>query len=224
MSIVVSVDRVSKSYGREEVLRDVTFSIGCGEAVALIGPNGAGKTTMLRLLVGAVRPDSGEVRVAGDMVPAAFAHTRVAYFGGESTMPPGIRVAAWRRLFQEPAASDPDARLLGVLSRGTRQMVGLRTVFSLPALRLIALDEPWEGLDPDASRWLAQAVRARRASGAALLLSSHRLHDLAGLCDRYLFLNDGRVLSFEARALGADGIVTSDALFSAFDRMREGRL
>lgn len=222
MTTVVTVDRVSKAYGRDEVLRDVSFSVARGEAVALIGPNGAGKTTLLRMMVGALRPDRGEVRIAGELLPSALAQTRIAYFGGEHTMPPGITVAAWRGLFHAPSSCDGDNRRLGVLSRGTRQMVGLRTVFSLSALRLIALDEPWEGLDPDASRWLGEAVRARRASGAALFLSSHRLHDLAGLCDRYLFLNDGRLLGFSARALCGNGPVTADALFAAFDRLREG--
>ena len=221
MSAVISVDRVSKSYGRNAVLRDVSFSVACGEAVALIGPNGAGKTTLLRIMIGAMQPDDGEVRIEDELLPAAFARTRVAYFAGEMTMPPGVTVAAWRRLFQKPCRRDSDARRLGLLSRGTRQMVGLRAIFSLSALRLIALDEPWEGLDPDAARWLAEAVRVRRANGAALVLSSHRLHDLAGLCDRYLFLNEGRLLGFSARALSDDGRVTADVLFAAFDRLRE---
>ncbi len=222
MSGLVTVERLSKAYGREEVLHDVTFAVSRGESVALIGPNGAGKTTLLRLIIGAIRPDAGEVRVAGELPPGAFSRTRAGYFGGEMTMPPGVRVGAWRGLFQEPRPLDGDRRFLGLLSRGTRQMVGLRNVFSLPALRLIVLDEPWEGLDPDASRWLADAVRARRANGAALILSSHRLHDLAGLCDRYLFLNEGRVLGFQASALCADGPVTADVLFATFDRLREG--
>jgi ABC-type multidrug transport system ATPase subunit len=221
MNALLTADRVSMAYGRAEALSDVTLSVIRGEAVALIGPNGAGKTTLLRLLVGILRPSRGEIRIAGDLVPAALTHTRVAYFGGEMTMPPGVTVAAWRSLFQEPSSHDHDRRLLGTLSRGTRQMVGLRTVFSLPALQLIALDEPWEGLDPDAARWLGEAVRARRGNGAALILSSHRLHDLAGLCDRYLFLNAGRLLSMSARAVCADGPVTADALFAVFDRLRQ---
>ncbi len=222
MTALVAVEHVFKAYGCEEVLRDVSLSVGRGEAVALIGPNGAGKTTLLRLMVGALKPDGGEVRLAGELLPAGLSQTRVAYFGGEQTMPPDVSVTAWRGLFLQPSSHDGDRRRLGVLSRGTRQMVGLRTVFSLSALRVIALDEPWEGLDPDAARWLADAVRARRAGGAALVLSSHRLHDLAGLCDRYLFLNEGRVLGFSARALCSDGPVTAAALFAAFDRLREG--
>src|SRR5207244_12898492 len=81
-----------------------------------------------------------------------------------------------------------DARPLRSLSRGTRQLRGLRTVFSRQHLRLLVLDEPWEGLDPDAARWLSTAIETKRDRGAAIVVSSHRLYDLAGLCDAYLFL------------------------------------
>jgi ABC-2 type transport system ATP-binding protein len=225
MTPIVSFERVCKAYGRHIVLRDVSFTIGTGEAVALIGPNGAGKTTMLRLLMGGLRASSGEVRLSGERVPEALSHTRTAYFGGEFTLPPAVTAASWRALFQERLACDGEARPLGVLSRGMRQMIALRTLFSLPALRVIALDEPWEALDPAAARWLGDAVRARRAGGAALFLSSHRLHDLAGLCDRYLFLTDGRVLSFDAAALcgGGRNGVTADTLLGMFERLCGGR-
>lgn len=223
MTVAVTVEGLSKSYGGLHVLRDVTFSVSRGEAVALIGPNGAGKTTLLRLLVGALQPEQGEVRIEGELVPRALFETRVAYFAGEFTLPPAVPVRAWRTLFQEPLSQNGDERRLGLLSRGTRQMAGLRIVFSLPALRLIVLDEPWEGLDPDAARWLGEAVRARRETGTALILSSHRLHDLAGLCDRYLFLSRGQVVSFTALELARDGDVTADTLFSVFDRILGGK-
>ena len=222
MTDAVTVERVAKSYGGLHVLRDVTFSLSRGEAVALIGPNGAGKTTLLRLLVGALQVEEGEVRIEGTLVPQALSEARVAYFAGEFTLPPAVSVRSWRTLFQDPLPRNGDGRMLGLLSRGTRQVTGLRIVFSLPALRLIVLDEPWEGLDPDAARWLAEAVRARRDNGTTLILSSHRLHDLAGLCDRYLFLSAGKVVSFTAAELASDGVVTAGTLFSVFDRIGGG--
>jgi ABC-type multidrug transport system ATPase subunit len=131
-----------------------------------------------------------------------------------------VRSRSWRRLFHDV---DPfcESRPVRELSRGTRQLLGLRAVFSLPALRLIVLDEPWEGLDPDAARWLSESIRARRQAGAAVLVSSHRLHDLAGTCGRFAFLDQGRVLLLSARDVTADdGPVTGDALLGAFDKVR----
>jgi len=85
---------------------------------------------------------------------------------------------------------------------------------------LIVLDEPWEGLDPDASRWLTEAMRARRDAGVTILVSSHRLHDLAGVCDRYVFLDRGFATIVAGEALARNGVVTGDGLLAAFDAVR----
>jgi ABC-2 type transport system ATP-binding protein len=210
---------LSKSYGRTVVFRDVSFAASRGQVLGIIGPNGAGKTTMLRMVVGLVA-GQGEVRLAGLPVLAGLGRVRVGYFGGESTVPPGVRASRWRRLFRG-VDHGPDQRQARVLSRGTRQMLGLRTLFAIPALDLIVLDEPWEGLDPDATRWLSSAIEARGAGGACVLVSSHRLYDLAGVCDRYLFLDRGRLSEVPVEEVTADGRVTPEALFAAFNRLRE---
>jgi ABC-2 type transport system ATP-binding protein len=90
----------------------------------------------------------------------------------------------------------------------------------VPALRLLVLDEPWEGLDPDASRWLSDAMRDRRAAGTVIVLSSHRLHDLAGVCDRYIFIDRGVGTSIAADTISDRGTVTGEALLAAFDQVR----
>ena len=217
----VVVQAIGKSYGRRCVLREVSFTANRGEIVGIIGPNGVGKTTLLRIIAGLARADRGFVRLDGLTTGDPKARCGLGYFAGESTVPPSVRSQSWRRLFQEVDAATDD-RPVGLLSRGTRQLLGLRAVFALPALRLILLDEPWEGLDPDASRWLSASMRARRDSGAALLVSSHRLHDLAGVCDRYVFLDDGVATSTEATALTQGGQVSGDALLAAFDAVRGG--
>jgi ABC-2 type transport system ATP-binding protein len=208
---------LSKSYGRTVVLRDVSFKVQPGEALGIIGPNGAGKTTMLRMLVGLVS-GGGAVTLDGHRLSEGLRRLQVAYFAGESTVPPVVRARRWRSLFHKVDAT-VNNRPVRVLSRGTRQLLGLRTIFSLPALNLVILDEPWEGLDPDGARWLSAAIRARCDGGAAVVVSSHRLHDLAGVCDRYLFLQDGRVTSQSAADV-APGGANAEALLAAFDAMR----
>ncbi|MBA3886069.1 MAG: ATP-binding cassette domain-containing protein [Acidobacteria bacterium] len=210
-----------KSFGRTAVLQNLSVGVDRGETLGIIGPNGAGKTTLLRMLVGLVRGE-GQVTLDGRPVRENLGRIGVAYFAGESTVPPLVRTRRWRRLFHEADAADN--RPVRVLSRGTRQLLGLRTVFSLPALDLIVLDEPWEGLDPDAARWLSAAMRARRDGGAALVVSSHRLHDLAGVCNRYLFLEEGRATTLEASDLSPDGTATAEFLLAAFDELRGSRM
>jgi ABC-type multidrug transport system ATPase subunit len=219
MSALLSVNGVVKKYDGKQVLSGVTFAAGKGEAIGVIGPNGAGKTTLLRIVMGLLRADAGWVRLDGEPVASALARVRAAYFAGESTLPPAVRARVWRSLFHD-ADKQGENRPFRLLSRGTRQLMGLRTSFSVSGIRLFVLDEPWEGLDPDASRWLTEAMRARRDAGVTILVSSHRLHDLAGVCDRYVFLDRGFATIVAGEAVARNGVVTGDGLLAAFDAVR----
>ena len=210
------VDRVTRQYGSHIVLREVTFSCNPGEAIGVIGPNGAGKTTMLRVIVGLLRPHSGRVCVDEDQIPTALARTRISYFAGEATVPAALRAGDWSGLFLG-AGRKRDRRSIRQLSRGTRQMLGLRAALGVPGARLIVLDEPWEGLDPDGARWLSEAIKARVRQGAAVIVSSHRLHDLASVCDRFVFLDRGTATSISEVSQEQ---VTGERLLTMFDAFR----
>lgn len=173
---------VTKRFGRLQVLTQVWLQVRAGESVGLVGANGAGKTTMLRVAAGLVLPDAGSVKWA-DPAPA------IRYFGGEMTLPPGVRARRWASLFD---VDSNDGRRIGTLSRGSRQLFGLRIVLAGGDADVIILDEPWEGLDPVGSAWLTDTLRRWREAGAALLISSHRLHDLDSVCTRFVLLEGGR--------------------------------
>jgi ABC-2 type transport system ATP-binding protein len=213
---VVLVRDVSKRYAGSLALDGVTMSIIEGETLGLIGANGAGKTTLLRIAAGVLRPSKGVV-----VRNAAGRPSRVRYFGGEHTLPPQIRARDWHALWNRSAASTATTRRFGVLSRGTRQRIGLEAVLGTDDFELLLLDEPWEGLDPDASRWLSDALVRHRNRGAGILVSSHRIHDLAAICDRCEFLVGGR-LAPERVICTADVPleVRTAALFTGFDQAR----
>ena len=173
---------VSKAFGPHRVLNQVWLQVRGCEAVGLIGSNGAGKTTMMRIAAGLIRPDSGCVRWA-DERPA------LRYFGGEMTLPPDVSVRGWASLFGQRM---DDRRRIGQLSRGNRQLLGLRLVLAGDDADILLLDEPWEGLDPNGSEWLTETLRRWRDEGAAVLISSHRLHDLDSVCTRFVMLEGGR--------------------------------
>ena len=139
---------LSVRYGRQLVFHGVSFTVAAGHCLGVIAPNGAGKTTLLRTLVGLLRPYTGEVLMNGEHPPAALSRVGVAYFAGEATLPGFVRAAAWGRLGNGDAVT-PDTRRLRALSRGTRQLLGLRTVLGRQPLDLVVLDEPWEGLDTE---------------------------------------------------------------------------
>src|SRR5688572_30714064 len=180
MTPVVVARGLGARYGRHEVFHGVTFQLGAGQALGVLGPNGAGKTTLLRMLAGFLKPYEGDVRIKGLEPRHALARTPVAYFGGEATLPGSVGASAWGSLVtSEPIT--PERRPVRTLSRGTRQLLGLRTVLARHSLSLILLDEPWEGLDPDAARWLSNTLETKRDRGAAVALASHYFQDLAGV-------------------------------------------
>ncbi len=214
MTAPVSLHEVTKKYGRHMALDGVTLSVYRGEIVGVIGPNGAGKTSLLRILVGLLRPTGGTVRRQDGLRPGD-----VRYFGGERTLPPQIPARRWASLWM-PGHEAAPSRRLAVLSRGTRQRLGLDVALRSPTPAVLALDEPWEGLDPMASRWLSGSLIHHRQHDAAIIISSHRLHDLADVCTRCVFLADGR-LNPDQMVCGngpADAALAAP-LFEAFDRL-----
>jgi len=220
---ILRLREVGKNYGRRPVFRNVSLSLAASEALGIIGPNGAGKTTLLRIVLGLLQPSSGAVELDGEPPSQMVARVTVGYFGGVATLPPGVRANRWVNWFGPDAAREvPERRRVGVLSRGTRQLVGLRAVLGLGDVRMFVLDEPWEGLDPDGSRWLSASLRKRQARGAAVIVTSHRLFDLAGVCDRYAFLARGSLTCVSAGDLAPDGPVTGERLLAAFDTFRDG--
>ena len=220
-AVTLSVRDLSVRYGRRLVFHGVSFEVSAGQCLGVTGVNGAGKTTLLRTIVGCLSPRTGEVRINGLLPRDALARAGVAYFAGEVTLPGFVRASAWGSLGNGEAVT-ADRRRLRALSRGTRQMIGLRTVLGRQPLDLIVLDEPWEGLDPDASRWLSALLEMKRDRGAGVVLASHRLHDLAGLCDAYLLLRPHQSLLVRAHQIAPTGHVTPALLASVFDSVQGG--
>jgi ABC-type multidrug transport system ATPase subunit len=214
MTVVVLVNKASKRYGATHALRNIDFTVRAGEIVGLVGPNGAGKTTLLRLCAGLLRPSQGKVDVRVD-------RSAVRYFAGERSLPPNVTVRRWRRLWLDERTPGVPRLTIGQLSRGSRQRLGLETMPAACGPGLVLLDEPWEGLDPDAGRWLSAELVRARAAGDAILVSSHRIHDLATVCDRCEFLVLGVVSPCAVRWTGrVPHEVRVGQLLEAFDRAR----
>lgn len=204
----LSFEHVSAGYRGVAVWRDATFEAAAGEIVGLIGRNGAGKTTLLRIAAGLIRPERGRVTRNGAVI----------YFAGESTLPGDCRAVDWAAAV---GASIVDRRRFRRLSRGTRQMIGLRAWLGTTDWSIALLDEPWEGLDPDGARWLQTSLSAHRARGAAMVVSSHRLHDVADVCDAFAFLTEGGLRVVRGAEM-TGGRVDGATLLRLFDELTRG--
>jgi ABC-2 type transport system ATP-binding protein len=220
IALAASVRDLAVHYGRRRVFQHISFDLGAGQSLGVIGPNGSGKTTLLRALAGCLAPRAGDIRLNGLPPRDAYERTGVAYFAGDATLPGSVRAVRWGSLGNGDQVTS-DKRPIRALSRGTRQLLGLRTVLGRQPLGLIILDEPWEGLDPDGARWLSTTLETKRDRGAGIVLSSHRLHDLAGLCDMYLMLLPRHAMVVQSHELAQGAPVTGDLLAAAFDRLRD---
>jgi len=217
--VVLSARDVGARYRRREVFHDLWFELCANQTLGVIGPNGAGKTTLLRVIAGLFPSSSGDMRVRGLEPARAAARVNVAYFAGDFTLPGAVRACDWGTLATGNVLT-AERRRIRTLSRGTRQLLGLRTVLSRPHLGLVVLDEPWEALDVDGSRWLSRTLEAKRDRGAAIVLASHDPHDLAGICDLYLFLVNRCGTLFKAHELSAVGPVTPALLAAMLERLQ----
>ena len=211
-SAVIETDSLTKRYGHERGIEDVTMTVEPGEVFGFLGPNGAGKTTTIRTLLDLQRPTSGAARVFGldSRRDSVEIHVRVGNLPGEFAADPRVSgrelvtyLAAIRgipglgraRTLAQRFEADMD-RPLGELSRGNRQKIGLiQAAFHEPDLLL--LDEPTSGLDPLMQEEFLGFVAEERDRGATVFLSSHELDEVERVCDRVGIIREGRLAAVE---------------------------
>ena len=219
MGRVLEARGLVKAYKRTTAVDGVDLSVGVGERVALLGPNGAGKTTTLLMLLGAITPDAGTVEIAGHRLPGgrSRAMEAVGFAAGYLPLPDRLRVREVLGVFGNlhGVASPGPAIEAGLerfrighladamsteLSSGQRTLVGIVKA-TLHRPQLLVLDEPTASLDPDvAHRVRVGLERICDEDGTALLVTSHNMTDVERICDRVVFLSNGRVAANGAPA------------------------
>ncbi|MCB9915345.1 MAG: ABC transporter ATP-binding protein [Planctomycetes bacterium] len=206
---------LTRRFGERTALAPLDLDVGPGGITGLLGPNGSGKSTLLRCLVGLVRPDAGEVwvdgvRLAGDGLAV---RRRVTYSPGELACYGGLRAdahLAWlldgrgrealRRARELCEAFElPLAKRMRTFSHGMKRQLFFAAALA-PRVRVRLLDEITEGLDPTKRGAVHELLRADAAAGTTILLSSHHLGEVQRVCDRMVFVRDGRLVSDEAAA------------------------
>lgn len=205
---VASLRGVTKRYGANLALNNLSLDLYAGEVVALLGPNGAGKTTAVRLLLGLIAPTSGQVRIFGGNPRDASTRMRIGAMLQVSRVPGTLKVKEHIDLFRSyyPAALPTAevvriAQLAGIedkqfdkLSGGQKQ----RVLFGLACCGnpdLIFLDEPTVGMDIESRRGLWEQIRWFAAQGKTVLLTTHYLEEADALASRIVVVNKGQIIS-----------------------------
>jgi ABC-2 type transport system ATP-binding protein len=198
-----------KRYRRQTAVDDVSLTVGRGEVLGLLGPNGAGKTSVIKILLGLVRPDAGEVLLLGRPGTDPRARARVGYLPELFRYQPWLTAAEVLALHVRLAGvAVPDAERreclalvgladragdrVGGFSKGMQQRLGL-AVALVARPELVVLDEPTSALDPLGRADVRDLLLSLRARGVAVLLNSHLIGEVERVCDRVVILDKGRV-------------------------------
>ncbi|MFH1537332.1 MAG: ATP-binding cassette domain-containing protein [bacterium] len=211
---MVEVDAVSKNYGRIQAVKDVSFNVREGEILGLLGPNAAGKSTLMRIATGYLPATSGTVRVDGfdvfeqpaqvkrqigylpevpplyvDMTVGSYLH----FVASIKEIPPGRRAERVGEAVEKAGLRGFEKRLVGNLSRGYRQRVGLAQAL-LTDPPVLILDEPTVGMDPRQIIEIRLLITSLKGSHT-VIYSSHIIPEVSATCDRIVILHQGRVLA-----------------------------
>jgi len=211
---MIEVDKLTKRYAGHTAVSGISFSVNRGEIVGLLGPNGAGKSTTMRILSGFLPATSGIVKIAGFDVfhDSAEVRRRIGYMPENNPLYLEMRVQEYLKyrarlkglstvrsrqrvdtVLQQCSLTDVSRKIIGNLSKGYRQRVGLADAL-VHEPELIILDEPTIGLDPNQIRAVRQLIK-NLGKTHTVLISTHLLHEAELTCNRMIILREGRILA-----------------------------
>ncbi|WP_406834336.1 ABC transporter ATP-binding protein [Lactococcus lactis] len=209
MDKLVEVKGLQKNFGQFQALKDVSFEVNAGEVLGYIGPNGAGKSTTIRILLGIIRATQGKVQIFGKDVwqDSIEIHKKIAYVPGDVYLWPNLSGGETIDLFLKlHGASNQEKRdqlikkfdlnpkkKVRSYSKGNRQKIALIAALATEA-ELYIFDEPTSGLDPLMEAVFQEEVKALKAAGKAIILSSHILSEVEKLADRVAVIRKGEIV------------------------------
>ena len=206
---LVYLDHVTKNYGHEVALMDVSLNIQPGRIIGLLGPNGSGKTTIIKLINGLLQPSLGNIYIHGQL-PSPASKKVVSYLPDTTYLNENMKIVDAIRYFQDFYADfnvqrayqllndlhlHPNQKL-NSLSKGNKENVQLILVMSREA-DLYVLDEPIGGVDPAARDYILRTIIQNRRPNSSVLISTHLIADIEQVLDEAIFINQGRILLHE---------------------------
>lgn len=230
----VSIKNVSKTYGRQRALDNISLEIGEGEIVGLLGPNGAGKSTLMKITTGYLAADSGSVMVCGHDIDTepVVARSLIGYLPEHNPLYPDMyvreyltMVAHLYKIGDANAVADiidrtgltPEShKKIASLSKGYRQRVGIaQALISNP--RVVILDEPTTGLDPNQIEEIRALIKDL-GRDRTVILSTHLMQEVNAICDRVIIIDHGHVLADGKASAIADKVGGGMAVDVLFDK------
>ncbi|HVE76083.1 MAG TPA: ABC transporter ATP-binding protein [Actinomycetota bacterium] len=212
---ILICNNLSKTFGERTAVDDVSFQIQEGEAYGLLGPNGAGKTTTISMICGLMRKDKGEVVVAGQTIDERSTKSKsgIGYVPQEVALYPDLSGAEnlkfWGKLYGLPSEvlkkrvsevlelvglTDRSAERVSKYSGGMKRRLNIAAGL-LHEPRLLVLDEPTVGVDPQSRNAILENIEKLNAEGMAVLYTSHYMEEVERLCDRVGIIDEGKLIA-----------------------------
>jgi ABC-2 type transport system ATP-binding protein len=208
----IEVNRLSKFYGEQAAVRDISFTVGKGEIVGFLGPNGAGKSTTMKIITGFIPASQGEVKVCGLPVDVDSLDTRqlIGYLPEHNPLYLDMYVKEYLefvgKIYKLTDAKDrvsdmvkavgldvEQNKKIGALSKGYRQRVGLaQAIIHEP--QVLILDEPTSGLDPNQLAEIRELIK-QIGKEKTVMLSTHIMQEVEAICDRVVIINKGQIVA-----------------------------
>lgn len=210
----VTVSHLTRLYGEQKAVDDVSFSIGKGEIVGFLGPNGAGKSTTMKILTGYLPPTSGKAVVCGrditddplevqrrtgylpetnPLYPDMYVKEYLDFIAGLHHLPHAQRKARIAEMIRLTGLGPEQRKKIGALSKGYRQRVGLAQAL-LHDPEVLILDEPTSGLDPNQLAEIRQLIKTL-GHDKTVILSTHIMQEVQAVCDRAIIIHQGRIVA-----------------------------
>ena len=215
----VSVERVTKYYGDQKALDDVSFTISTGEIVGFLGPNGAGKSTLMKIITGYIPPSSGRVLVNGldvssddpsirsktgylpennPLYPEMYVREYLSFVASVYKMTGKGKKEALEKVITATGLTPESNKKIGSLSKGFRQRVGLaQSLIHNP--EILIMDEATTGLDPNQIVEIRSLIR-EAGKEKTVLLSTHIMQEVEAICDRIIIIDKGKIVADEPRS------------------------
>ena len=237
--MTIRVSQISKLYGSQKVLDQVSFEIGTGELVGFLGPNGAGKSTLMKIITGYLSAEGGSVEINGQMVETknVAIRSQIGYLPENNPLYTDLYVREYLemvagfyhlqnkkeqvlKMVELTGLKSEQHKKIGALSKGYRQRVGLaQALIHDPAV--LILDEPTTGLDPNQLEEIRQLIR-KISQHKTVMLSTHIMQEVEAVCSRVLIINKGKLVADGSiDQLKAGQFAQKQTVWVEFDRTPE---
>ena len=230
----IEINHITKSYGKQKALDDVSFEVRQGEMLGFLGPNGAGKSTLMKIITGFLQADSGKILINGQLAGTENLDIRqeIGYLPENNPLYQDLYVPEYldivagfykirrrqQRVSEMMALTGLEKekhKKIGALSKGYRQRIGLAQALIHDPSVLI-LDEPTSGLDPNQLSEIRTLI-SETGKSKTVILSSHILQEIEAICQRVVIINQGRLVADSRLTELKSGMIVNQQVFVVFD-------